>query len=64
MTTNLTLCSTCGCPIEPDQGRYATADDRTYCLSCGFPFPLGPGVKVTITITGLDNKQGRTIQER
>ncbi|OPY01451.1 MAG: hypothetical protein A4E60_01688 [Syntrophorhabdus sp. PtaB.Bin047] len=46
-------CTTCGREIREGAGRYVTADG-TYCTSCGLPFPLGPGVRVTITITGLD----------
>jgi len=57
MTTS--TCSTCNCKILEGQGRYVTADG-IFCQACGLPFPLGPNVRVTITITALEDRQGYT----
>ncbi|NLT23081.1 MAG: hypothetical protein GXX82_08545 [Syntrophorhabdus sp.] len=65
MTPSLcSTCGTCGSPIPEGQGRYITPDG-IFCQACGLPFPLGPGVRVQIIITGLedrhqDNKEATT----
>lgn len=56
MTTS--TCSTCNCKILEGQGRYITPDG-IYCVRCGLPFPLGPNVKVTITVLDPEGKLDR-----
>ncbi|OPY00995.1 MAG: hypothetical protein A4E60_01940 [Syntrophorhabdus sp. PtaB.Bin047] len=56
------ICSTCGCEIREGQGRYVT-HDGVFCTSCGLPFPLGPGAKVTIVITDPEGKLDRYSKE-
>jgi len=51
-------CTTCGREILPGTGRYVT-HDGIYCSTCGLPFPLGPGVRVQITIIDPEHRLDR-----
>lgn len=52
------ICFTCGREIPEGAGRYITPDG-VFCSTCGPPFPLGDGVKVTITIIDPEGKLDR-----
>ncbi len=51
-------CSICNREIPEGAGRYVTPDG-VYCVSCGLPFPLGPGVRVQITIIDPEHRLDR-----
>lgn len=63
-TSSLSCCTTCGREIPEGTGRYSTPDG-IYCSTCGLPFPLGPNVKVTITVLDPEHRLDRyTIKDR
>lgn len=53
-----TICTTCGTEIREGAGRYITPDG-IFCQACGLPFPLGPEVRVTITIVDPEGRLDR-----